>query len=123
MALKATVDVPGEHVLQVLSLWQHLTAGEGCDSVGVGEVQLEVHNAALLKSLLGVVRDEVPNPSVWNVDRAKEVRRRISLYGPQEGIQFTLLKGTERTLSHDMEGQKPDRRKRIGETSHTAGEK
>lgn len=110
MALEAAVDVPGEHILEVLALRQHLTAGESRDSVGVREVQLEVHNAALLESLLGVVRDEVPNPGVWDVDRAKEVRWWVSFYGPQEGIQLTLLKGKETTSRCHMEGQEPERR-------------
>lgn len=43
------------------------------------------------------------------MDRAKEVRQRVSLYGPQEGIQLTLLKGKETTSRHDMEGQEPER--------------
>lgn len=105
------------------SLRQHLAAGEGRDGVGVPEVQLEVHNAAVLKSLLGAVRDEVPNPGVQNMDGAKEARWRVSLYGPQEGIQLTLLKGNKTTSRHDTEGQKPERRKWIRETSCIAGEK
>lgn len=109
VALKAAVNVPGEHVLEVLTSWQHLTAGEGRDSVKVHEVQLKVHDAALLKSLLGGVRDEVPDPGVRDTDRAREVRQWVPLYAPQEGIQLILLKGKETTSRHDMEGQEPER--------------
>lgn len=73
-------------------------------SVGVCEIQLKVHNAVVLKSLLGIIWDEVPDPGIWDMDCAKEVRQRVSLYGPQEGIQFTLLKEKETTLRYGMKG-------------------
>lgn len=97
--LEPAVDVTRQHILEVLPLWQQLAAGESRDGVGVGEVQLKVHDVTLLKGLLGVLWDEIPDTGVWDMDGAKEVRWGISLDGPQEGVQLTLPGKRETQLS------------------------
>lgn len=97
--LEPAVDVTGQQVLKVLPLWQQLAAGESRDGVGVGEVQLKVHYVTLLKGLLGVLWDEIPDTGVWDMDGAKEVRWGISLDGPQKGVQFSLPGKREIQLS------------------------
>lgn len=89
--LEAAVQFAGQHVLQVLPMGQHLTAGQAGDGVGIGEVQLEVHARAGLESGLGVLRDEVPHPRVGHVDGAEQVGRGVPSDGPQEGVQVSLL--------------------------------
>lgn len=88
------VDVPGKHVLEVLTLRQHLTASEDRDCVGVREVQLEVHDAAVLKSLLEIVEDKVPNLGVQDMDCAKEIDGGLSLWSTRRNtIHFAKRKG------------------------------
>ncbi len=91
VSLEPEVDVVGKQVLQVLSLRQELAAGQRRDGVRVGQIQLEVHDAALLEGLLGALGDEVPDACVRDVNGAVEVRGRVSLYRPQEGVELALL--------------------------------
>ena len=91
MALQTPVELAGQHVLQVLPVRQQLAAGQCRDCVGVGQVQLEVDAGAGLEGCLGVVRDEVPDTGVGDVDGAKQVGRGVAPNSPQEGVQVPLL--------------------------------
>lgn len=95
VSLEPAVDVPRQDVLQVLALGEELAAGQGRDGIRVGQVQLKVDDVALLEGLLGVLSDEVPDARVRDVDRAVEIRGRVPLDGPQEGVQLGLLEGQE----------------------------
>lgn len=93
MCFESPVDVPGEDILQVLTLWEQLAAGQGRDGVRVRQIQLKVDHIALLEGLLGVLGDEVPNPRVRHMDSTVEVCRGVSFDGPQKRVQVRLLKG------------------------------
>lgn len=101
MSLEPVVDVPRQDVLQVLALGEELAASQGRDGIRVGQVQLKVDDVALLEGLLGVLSDEVPDACVGDVDRAVEIRGRVPLDGPQEGVQLGLLEGQEEN-KHDV---------------------
>lgn len=94
MCLQPAVDVPGQDVLQALALRQQLAAAQGGDGAGVRQVQLEVDRLALLEGLLGVLRDEVPDPRVRDMDGPVEVGWGLPLDGPQEGVDVRGLRLT-----------------------------
>ncbi len=50
---------------------QQLAAGQFGDGQWVSQVQLKENIVAVLESLLGPVRDEVPDASVGHMDRTK----------------------------------------------------
>lgn len=70
---------------------QQLAAGQRRDGVGVRQVQLEVDAGAGLEGRLGVVRDEVPDTGVGDVDGAKQVGRGVTPNSPQKGVEVPLL--------------------------------
>lgn len=110
VAFEAAVQLPGQHVLQVLPVGQHLAAGQPRDGVRVREVQLEVDAGAGVEGGLGVVRDEVPNSRVGHVDGAEEISGGITANGPEEGVELSLLRGRQRGCSV-MEGHKGRRQR------------
>ena len=91
MALQTPVEFAGQHILQVLPVRQQLAAGQCGDRVGVGQVQLEVDAGAGLEGCLGVVRDEVPDAGVGDMDGAKQIGWGVTPNSPQEGVQVPLL--------------------------------
>lgn len=96
VALQAPVELPWQHVLQVLPVGQQLAAGQCGDGVGICQIQLEVDTGAGLEGRFGIIRDEVPDPGVGNVDGAKQVGRGMAPNSPQEGVQVPLLQEERR---------------------------
>lgn len=110
VAFEAAVQLPGQHVLQVLPVGQHLAAGQPRDGVGVGEVQLKVDAGAGVEGGLGVVGDEVPHSRVGHVDGAEEIGGGVATDGPEEGVELSLLQGGQREpVSGGRAGDSPRR--------------
>lgn len=52
--------------------------------------------SAGLEGCFGIIRDEVPDSGIGNVDGAKQVGWRMAPNSPQEGVQVPLLHGERR---------------------------